>query len=129
MAKGKEASEFVLIKDHPTLVAALSNSSADMEGSITGAIEAAGLHEQKHDLIAAAMDNIKTIQADMRDLRGDLPIKSLPGRRKAPAVKPFVARKKAPSPEEEHEFVQRSQKALQHLQRNLSDLKSELRKV
>ena len=130
MAKSKEAHEFVLVDEHSTIVSDLNKTSADVQGSVNTSIEAAELHNQKQDLVVEALEIIKEIQSHVRDFKKEVPIKKLPGKRRVkvrPKSRPTKVR--TPTADEEHEFLQRSQKALGHLQRNITDLKTELRRV
>ena len=126
MAKvSKENFEYVNIPDYPIVVNDLRKTSGDMQDSINSTVEVAGLHNEKYELVSQAMDQIADIQLDMKQLLKMTPIKGVPhkhpGERRPSMEKPKT-------PEEEHEFLQRSRRAIENLQRNITELKSELKR-
>jgi len=124
--RGKDAFEYVLVKDHSTIVDDLRMSGQDLQNSISEALETAQLYEQKHDLVMQAIDSTDQIAADIRNLLKVMPLKEP---RRGPATyRPVIVRPRPVKPSEEKELVKRSQRALESLNKNIAELKSELRK-
>ena len=128
MAK-KEAYEYVFVKDHPTAVSDLKTSSEDVQIASNAASEVSNLEGQKNFEIEKALELSKTILEDISKIKKGMPIKQM-------AVKGQAAPRPRPAPvttkakiEEHKEFMARSQKALQHLHKNISELKQELGKI
>ena len=124
--KGKEAFEYVLVKDHSTIVDDLKQSSTDLQNSISEALETAQLSEQKHEFVQQAIETSDQISADIRNLMKDMPVKE-PHRRPA-TYKPIITRPRPTKPSEERELLVKSKHALESLQKNIAELKSELRR-
>lgn len=127
-----EKFRYVDVPEHSTITADLAKSSADISAELEIAKEAANLHIEKHQHLRQAEELMVQISKEIARLDRLMPIK-LPGRVKPAAEKSiikFSARPMKPiMTEDDRELIARSNRALQNLQKNLAELKSELGKA
>jgi len=129
----KSAHEYVRFEDHPIVIDDLSQSSELLKHGINTAFDASELQQQKHAEIEAAMQKVSEILRDLERLNSILMKKAfektLEKRHPRPIIyreaKKAEARKKIKP--EERDFLVRSEKALQNLQKNLEILKRQMR--
>lgn len=126
-----EKFRYVDVPEYSTITADLAKSSADISAELEIAKEAANLHIEKHQHLRQAEELMVQISKEIARLDRLMPIK-LPGRAKPAAEKSiieFSARPMKPiMTENDRELIARSNRALQNLQKNLAELKSELGK-
>ena len=136
---GEGGYRYVLLTEHSRLIGNLEVGSGDLKHCADHAFEAADLHEQKHDQVAHARWLIDDMKVDMENLQKLFPVKEqvIPTP-KAPVMitalrpRPMPSAKMPkpkPSAMVEKAYLEKSQKALANLKRNLEDLKGELSKV
>ncbi|MEM2874379.1 MAG: hypothetical protein QW063_02980 [Candidatus Nanoarchaeia archaeon] len=130
MAK-KETAEYVFVKEYADIISNLNAASVDMQQGINRVFETSNLNAQKHIEVQRCIDLVKALSKELNEVKRLMPIK---GFRKPISIakarakpKPFISTEA--KPEISEEFVARSEKALQHLERNLAELKAELGKV
>jgi len=131
-----EQVRYVDIPGYSTITNNLAQSSSDISTELKAAKEAANLHIEKHQHIKKAEELLNLIEKDIAKFVRMMPIKQ-PGKsarktRTAPSepVIDFSARPTKPiMTESDRELIARSHRALANLQKNLSELKSELGKT
>jgi len=131
-----EQVRYVDIPGYATIVNNLAQSSSDISTELGAAKEAANLHIEKHQHIRKAEELLNLIEKDVAKFVRMMPIKQTgsnrPGRKTAPTepVIDFSARPTKPiMTESDRELIARSHRALANLQKNLSELRSELGKT
>ncbi|HKZ49759.1 MAG TPA: hypothetical protein VJ110_02030, partial [Candidatus Nanoarchaeia archaeon] len=115
-------------EEHSTIEADLAQSSADLQLGEDRTTEMANLHNQKHELVSSALGITAGLQSAVHSLLRDLPVKARTRKEKRKEkriVRPVT--KRHVSREEEKEFIERSKRALENLQRNIGELKHELK--
>lgn len=128
MANKRDELEYVLVEEHSTIEADLAQSSADLQLGEDRTTEMANLHNQKHELVSSALGITAGLQSAVHSLLRDLPVKARTRKEKRKEkriVRPVT--KRHVSREEEKEFIERSKRALENLQRNIGELKHELK--
>jgi hypothetical protein len=127
-----EKFRYVDVPEYSAITADLANSSANISTELEAAKEAANFHIEKHQHMRRAEELMAEISRDIARLERMMPIKLL-GRAKPAAEKSiieFSARPMKPiMTESDRELIARSNRALQNLQKNLAELKSELGKA
>ncbi len=129
-----EQVRYVEVPEYSMITSDLSKSSTDISTELEAAKEAANLHIEKHMHVKRAEELLNLIEKDIARFIRMMPIKQ-PGKsaRKpatAKSIVEFTARPTKPiMTESDRELIARSHRALQNLQKNLAELKSELGKV
>jgi hypothetical protein len=126
-----EKFRYVDVPEYSAITADLANSSANISTELEAAKEAANFHIEKHQHMRRAEELMAEISRDIARLERMMPIK-LPGRAKPAAEKSIIEFSARPTKpimtESDRELIARSNRALQNLQKNLAELKSELGK-
>jgi hypothetical protein len=121
---------YVLIPEHSVVVQNLQASSDDMQKGIESAEEIYDVISQRHMLVADSMKLCDEISRDLKEVTRAMPIKAMP---KTTGLAPmtYITQPRRPSAKpktiSEKEVLAKSQKALERLQKNISELKSELK--
>ena len=125
---GKDDYEYVLVKDHPILLSDLKATSDDLQKNINAAYEASNLHAQKHEEVQKAISAAHELMGEISKIKRTLPIREL-RKPSMPKYRP-ATQTAAPAPAiVDEDFLERSQKALQNLNRNIAELKLELGRI
>ncbi len=130
-----EQVRYVEVPEYSIITSDLSKSSADISTELEATKEVANLHIEKHMHVKRAEELLNLIEKDIARFNRMMPIKQ-PGKARktkaaaAESVVEFTARPTKPiMTESDRELIARSHRALQNLQKNLAELKSELGKV
>ena len=126
-----ERFRYVEVPGYSSITSDLAQSSSDIETEIGAAKEAANLHVEKFLHVKRAEELVIEISKDISRLVRMMPIKQLG--KKLKTTKPIVEFSARPTKpimtETDRELIARSHRALQNLQKNLAELKSELGKA
>jgi len=123
----KELFEYVKLEEPETLRHNLTSASDDFEAAINEAKSEMKLHQEKHELIDAALKICKEIEAGIKELNKYLlkqSFKNIIGKREIKKPLPKVDLKKELKPKIKTSVEPKE--ALRTLRKNLSDLKREL---
>jgi hypothetical protein len=122
-----EQVRYVQVPDYSAVMPDLTRASNDLKSGMDAAGEAANLHVEKYDRLKRAEELLHSIIADVNHIFRMMPIKQ--PERSAKQRPVASIRPKIVPTEDERILAARSHRALQSLQKNLSELKSELGKV
>jgi hypothetical protein len=125
---GKDNYEYVSIRNHPAVLAGLEESSDAIQQNIGTAFEDSQLCAQKHEEVQRAQASTHELMGELSKLRKMMPVKET-GKRAEPRPR-IVTQFMPPAPRMiSEDFVERSHKALLHLNQNIAELKQELGKI
>ena len=126
-----EKARYVQVPEYSNIKDSLAESAANIEVELESAREAKALHINKHESIGRAQELIDEISKDIARFGRLVPIKQ-PEKKPRAAAKSVIGFARPMRPimtEDDREMIARSHRALENLQRNLSELKSELGKA
>jgi hypothetical protein len=124
----KDAHEYVSIRDHPIILTDLQEYSDAIQQNISTAFEDSQLCAQKHEEVQRALASTHELMGEISKLKKMMPVKET-GKRAEPRPR-IVTQFVPPAPRMiSEDFVERSHKALQHLNQNIAELKQELGKI
>ncbi|MEM4713942.1 MAG: hypothetical protein QXQ79_00140 [Candidatus Nanoarchaeia archaeon] len=117
-------SEYVFVKEYSILLAKLKSASLDFHKAIENASNAADLHKQKMEELEHAQILFNSIRENLNQLKASFPIREFKKEEHERPKRPITSTKLP-----EQELLSKSQYALQTLQKNLLELKEELKKI
>ena len=128
----RDAHEFVRVDDHPIIEDNLIQSSEQLKHSIDAAFEASAMHSEKHEKIVEAKRIVIELLDKIHELNKMMMREKFEDALKRSAPKAVIYREakrkftiKREIPQENKETLERSEKALQNLHKNLEVLKKQ----